>query len=54
MQVYFYLFSFWLRTEANANQREAAADRRDILSLIREIKDEMKHFYTHWKKDRSK
>ena len=40
---------FWLRTESSADRRqmqqEAAADRRDLLSLIREIKDEMKDFH---------
>lgn len=40
---------FWLRTESNADRRqiqqEAAADRRDLLSLIREIKDELKDFH---------
>ena len=40
---------FWLRTEANADRRqiqqESAADRRDILQLIREIKEELKDFH---------
>jgi predicted aminopeptidase len=40
---------FWLRAEANADRRqiqqESAADRRDFLSLIREIKDELKDFH---------
>jgi hypothetical protein len=40
---------FWLRTEANADRRqmqaESAADRRDILGLIREIKDELREFH---------
>lgn len=40
---------FWLRTEANADRREyaaiAASDRRDILQIIREIKDEAKDFH---------
>lgn len=39
----------WLRTESNADRRqiqqENAADRRDLLSLIREIKDELKEFH---------
>ena len=39
----------WLRTESNADRRqmqaESAADRRDLLSLIREIKDELKDFH---------
>jgi hypothetical protein len=40
---------FWLRTESNADRRqiqqEAAADRKDFLLLIREIKDELKDFH---------
>ncbi len=40
---------FWLRTESAADRRqiqqENAADRRDLLQLIREIKDEMKDFH---------
>ena len=40
---------FWLRTESNADRRqfqqETAADRRDLLQLIREIKDEFKDFH---------
>jgi hypothetical protein len=40
---------FWLRTEANADRRqmqsEVSADRRDLLQLIREIKDELKDFH---------
>ena len=39
----------WLRSESNADRRQmqenAAADRRDILGLIREIKDELKEFH---------
>lgn len=39
----------WLRSEASADRRqmqqESAADRRDILQLIREIKDEAKDFH---------
>lgn len=39
----------WLITESNSDrrqmQKEAAAYRRDILTLIREIKDENKEFY---------
>lgn len=39
----------WLRSESFSDRRqmqqEAANDRRDILSLIREIKDEMKDFH---------
>ncbi len=40
---------FWLRTESSADRRqmqqEAAADRRDLLTLIREIKEESKDFH---------
>lgn len=40
---------FWLRLESSADRRqmqqEAAADRRDLLTLIREIKDELKDFH---------
>jgi hypothetical protein len=40
---------FWLRTESNSDRRqmqqEASADRRDLLSLIREIKDELREFH---------
>lgn len=40
---------FWLRTESSADRRqiqqETAADRRDLLQLIREIKDELKDFH---------
>ena len=39
----------WLRTESNSDRRqiqqENAADRRDLLQLIREIKDELKEFH---------
>lgn len=39
----------WLRTESSADRRhmqqEASADRRDLLQLIREIKDELKEFH---------
>lgn len=35
----------WLRSEGNSDRREHAADRRDILSMIREMKDEMKDFH---------
>jgi hypothetical protein len=39
----------WARSEANSDRRQiqesAAADRREFLSLIREIKDEMKEFH---------
>lgn len=35
----------WNRSESNADRREAAADRRDILQLIRGIQDEMKDFH---------
>ena len=40
---------FWLRSESSADRRqmqqESASDRRDILQLIREIKEEMKDFH---------
>ncbi len=36
---------FWLRSEANADRRESASDRRDILQLIRNIQDEIKDFH---------
>lgn len=40
---------FWLRTEANSDRRqiqqEMSADRRDLLTLMREIKDENKEFH---------
>ena len=40
---------FWLRTESNSDRRqmqqESSADRRDLLSLIREIKDELKDYH---------
>lgn len=36
---------FWLRSESNADRREHAADRRDILQMIREMKEEMKDFH---------
>jgi hypothetical protein len=39
----------WQRTESRSDLRElradAAADRRDIMNLIKEIKDEMKDFH---------
>lgn len=39
----------WLRSESSADRRQmqdtAAADRKDILTLIREIKDELKEFH---------
>lgn len=35
----------WNRTEARADRREACADRRDILNLIRSIEAEMKDFH---------
>jgi hypothetical protein len=35
----------WNRTESNADRREASADRRDILNLIRGIDAEMKDFH---------
>ncbi len=40
---------FWLRTEANADRRDqantAAADRKDLLTIIREMKEESKDFH---------
>lgn len=40
----------WLRTEGNADRRhlqtELAADRREMLQIIRNIQDEMKDFHT--------
>jgi len=36
---------FWARTESNADRREAANDRRDILQLIRGIQEEIKDFH---------
>ena len=36
---------FWLRADIATNRTEAAADRRDILTLIREIKDELKDLH---------
>lgn len=35
----------WNRSEAKADRREACADRRDILSLIRSIDQEIKDFH---------
>lgn len=36
---------FWVRSEANSLRAEAGADRRDIVNLIMEIKNEMKDFH---------
>lgn len=40
----------WLRSESSADRRQmqqdAASDRRDLLQIIREIKEEMKDFHT--------
>lgn len=40
---------YWVRSEGNSDRRQmqdtAAADRRDFLTLIREIKDELKEFH---------
>lgn len=36
---------FWVRTEANSLRSEAKEDRRDILSLVRAIENEMKDFH---------
>jgi len=35
----------WLRADTAINRSEAAADRRDILTLIRAIHDEMRDFH---------
>jgi len=35
----------WLRADIALNRTEAAADRRDVLGLLRELKDEMKDFH---------
>ena len=35
----------WLRSDIALNRSESAADRRDILQLIRSIQDEMKDFH---------
>ena len=36
---------FWLRSEANADRRESATDRREIMQLIRNIQEEIKDFH---------
>jgi hypothetical protein len=35
----------WIRSEANSDRKESAADRRDILQLIRKIQEEMTDFH---------
>lgn len=35
----------WVRSEANADRKEAATDRRDILQLIRAVEQEIKDFH---------
>lgn len=35
----------WLRSDIAINRTEAAADRRDLLQIIREIQAEMKDFH---------
>ena len=35
----------WLRADISTNRTEAAADRRDLLQLIREIKEELRDFH---------
>ncbi len=35
----------WLRTDISVNRTESAADRRDILQIIRAIQEEMKDFH---------
>lgn len=35
----------WLRSDIAQNRSEASADRRDLLSLMRQIQEEMKEFH---------
>jgi hypothetical protein len=35
----------WLRSDIQQQRTESACDRRDLLQLIREIKDEIKDFH---------
>jgi len=35
----------WLRSDIHQQRAESAADRRDILSIIRQIQDEIKDFH---------
>lgn len=35
----------WLRSDIALNRTESSADRRDLLSIIREIQQEMKDFH---------
>jgi hypothetical protein len=35
----------WLRADIAVNRTEASADRRDMLQIIREMKEEMKDFH---------
>jgi hypothetical protein len=35
----------WLKADINLNRSEAAADRRDLLQIMREIKEENKDFH---------
>jgi len=35
----------WLRSDISDNRTEAAADRRDIMNLMRSIQEEMKDFH---------
>jgi hypothetical protein len=35
----------WLRSDISQNRAESAADRRDLLQIIREIQSEMKDFH---------
>ena len=35
----------WLRSDIQIQRTESAADRRDILNLIRQIQEEMKDFH---------
>jgi len=38
------LFS-WLKSDIDLNRAEASADRRDLLQIMREIREEMKDFH---------
>jgi len=35
----------WLRSDIALNRSESSADRRDLLSLMRQIQEEMKDFH---------
>lgn len=36
---------FWARTEANSFRKEQKDDRKDFLTILREIQEEMKDFH---------